>query len=146
MYRVLIVDDHAAVREGVRRLLADQLHPAIQGEASSADEAIEMVQHEEWDVVVLDVSMPGKSGVEALRAMKQSNPDLPVVMFSVFPPEQMAPRLIAAGASAYVSKDSAAEELVSTIRRVVASKRTQSPPSAPQDFSSADEALTAWHL
>lgn len=143
MYRVLIVDDHAAVRQGVRQLLNEHLHPDVQAEASNADEAIEMVRHEHWDVVVLDVNMPGKSGIEALKVMKETDPDLPVVMLSVYPPEQVAPRLLAAGAAAYVSKDSAAEELVNTIRSVV---RVNRRGAGSADPPVADDALTAWHL
>jgi len=146
MYRVLIVDDHAAVREGVRRVLSEQLHPDAQGEASSADEAIEMVRREQWDVIVLDVHMPGKSGIEVLKAVKQTNPDLPVVMLSVYPPDQMASRLLAAGAAAYVSKSSAADELVNTIRQVVARKESRGDDPRPADNCAADDALTAWHL
>lgn len=146
VYRVLIVDDHAAVREGVRRVLSEQLHPDAQGEASSADEAIEMVRREQWDVIVLDVHMPGKSGIEVLKAVKQTSPDLPVVMLSVYPPDQMASRLLAAGAAAYVSKSSAADELVNTIRQVVARKESRGDDPRPADNCAADDALTAWHL
>jgi DNA-binding NarL/FixJ family response regulator len=119
MYRVLIVDDHAAIRQGVRQVLTDQLHPDAQGEASSADEAIAMVEHDDWDVVILDVNMPGKSGMEALKAMKRHDPGLPVIMFSAFPPEQVAARFISAGAHQYVSKGGPAEELVQAIRSAV---------------------------
>ncbi len=119
MYRVLIVDDHADVRQGVRQVLTERLHPDAQGEASNADEAIDMVEHEHWDVVILDVSMPGKSGMDALRAMKKRHPGLPVIMFSGIPPEQVAKRFKAAGASDYVSKGGSAEDLVSAIRRAV---------------------------
>lgn len=148
MVRVLIVDDHAAVRQGVRQLLTEQLRPDAQGEASSADEAIEMVRRDEWDVVILDVNMPGKGGLEALRAMKQTNPNLPVVMFSVYPPEQVARRFIAAGASAYVSKESAAEELVNAVRKAVV-ERHREPSGSPRDPSDpwdGDDTVTAWHL
>ncbi|MBM3495910.1 MAG: response regulator transcription factor [Armatimonadetes bacterium] len=148
MYRVLIVDDHATVRQGVRQALDEQLHPDAQGEASNADEAIAMVEHDEWDVVILDVNMPGKGGMEALRAMKQHNPSLPVIMFSVFPPEQVAQRFMAAGAYGYVSKGGPAEELVQAIRGAVSAR-----PTAPgavcgcaDAMAARDDSLTAWRL
>lgn len=131
MYRVLIVDDHAAVRQGVRQVLNEQLHPDEQGEASSADEAIAMAARQDWDVVILDVNMPGKSGLEALRAMKRQNPRLPVIMFSVYPPDQVAQRFLAAGACGYVSKGGPAEELVQAIRKAVAGKTSSTEPDHP---------------
>lgn len=133
MYRILIVDDHASVRQGVRQVLAEQLPPTTSGEAGNADEAIEMVERGDWDVVILDVNMPGKSGMDALKAMKRSHPGLPVLMFSVNPPEQMAARFIAAGASGYVSKGSPASELVSAVRAAADAHRHQATPtgSAP---------------
>jgi DNA-binding NarL/FixJ family response regulator len=146
MYRVLIVDDHAAVRQGVRQMLNERLHPDAQGEASNADEAIEMVQHDRWDVVILDVNMPGKGGMEALKAMKRFDPSLPVIMFSVFPPEQVARRFLAAGASGYVSKGGSAEDLVSAVRRAVGGGRNGGVPTGAADALTQDDALTAWHL
>jgi DNA-binding NarL/FixJ family response regulator len=148
MYRVLIVDDHAAVRQGVRQVLTEQLHPEAQGEAANADEAIAMVEHEDWDVVILDVNMPGKSGLEALRAMKRHNPRLPVIMFSVYPPEQVAQRFLAAGACGYVSKGGPAEELVKAIRRAVGSRQgdTETPAQDGGPVTAGDDNLTAWRL
>lgn len=148
MYRVLIVDDHADVRQGVRQVLNEQLHPDAQGEASNADEAIAMVEHDDWDVVILDVNMPGKSGMDALRAMKKRHPGLPVIMFSGIPPEQVARRFKAAGAADYVSKGGPAEDLVAAIRNAVANGRPddrQSGDAAAQN-GERDEALTAWRL
>lgn len=148
MYRVLIVDDHAAVRQGVRQLLGETLHPDVQAEASNADEAIAMVSREPWDVVILDVNMPGKNGLEALKAMKRTRPDLPVIMFSVYPPEQVEKRLLAAGADAYVRKDCAAEELVQAIRRAVERRAEAADPPTPRNGNpvAPDDAFTAWRL
>ncbi len=146
MYRVLIVDDHAAVRQGVRQLLDERFDLDAPGEASNADEAIEMVQHDRWDVVILDVNMPGKGGMEALKAMKRSNPGLPIIMFSVFPPEQVARRFLAAGASGYVSKGGSAEDLVSAVRRAVGGGSNGPIAAGAVDSLNPDDAVTAWHL
>lgn len=146
MYRVLIVDDHAAVRQGVRQVLSEKLHPDVQGEASNADEAIEMTAHEDWDVVILDVNMPGKSGLEALRAMKRQNPRLPVIMFSVYPPEQVAQRFLAAGACGYVSKGGPAEELVQAIRKAVSGQAAERSDDSSGVSGPPEDSLTAWRL
>lgn len=148
MYRVLIVDDHAAVRQGVRQVLDERLHPDAQGEASNADEAIDMVRRFAWDVVILDVNMPRKGGMAALREIKRHSPDLPVVIFSVYPPEQIAARFMAAGASGYVSKAGPAEDLVGAVERAVSDRDASNTArlAAISNAASADDAVTAWRL
>jgi len=124
---ILITDDHAVVRQGLKLILAGEFRKARFGEASNAQEAIDHVWRENWDVVILDVSMPGRSGLEVLREIKKSRPKTPVVMLSMHPEDQFALRLIKAGAAGYMTKESAPEELVGAVKKVVAGGRYISP-------------------
>lgn len=118
MIRVLIADDHAVVRRGLRQILQDEPGIAVDAEAANGDEALEAVRKRSFDVVVLDVSMPGRHGLEVLDEFRRLWPSLPVLILSVHPEDQLALRLLKAGAAGYLSKDSAPEELVKAIRRV----------------------------
>ena len=123
MIRILIADDHAIVRAGLQTLLSGLPDMEVAGEAGSGDEAVKMVKAAEWDVVLLDISMPEKSGVDTLTEIKRHRPELPVVMLSMHPESQYAVSLLRAGASGYVSKDGAPEELVQAIRTVTKGRR-----------------------
>jgi len=113
--RVLIGDDHYVVRQGLKQILAEHF-PAIDfGEASNGNEALELVWHHHWDVALLDISMPGRGGVDALKEVKLARPHLPVIVLSMFPEEQFAIRVLRLGACAYIRKDSAGSELVSAV-------------------------------
>ena len=118
MINVLIVDDHAIVREGIRRILNDTSEINITDEASSGEEAIEFIKIKKFDLVILDISMPGKNGLQTLREIKQYNKKLPVLMLSMHAEEQYAMRAIKAGASGYLTKDSASEQLVEAINKI----------------------------
>jgi two-component system invasion response regulator UvrY len=118
--KMLIVDDHAVVRHGVKQILNEQFHAAVIGEAQNAEEMIEQVHKADWDIVVLDVGMPGKSGLVALKELKQLRPKLPALVLSAYPEDQLALRMLKAGASGYLSKDSAPNELVQAIRKILA--------------------------
>lgn len=118
--RVLIVDDHAVVRRGLEQILVDSLKEIVVGEASNAEDAIRLVDRQEWDVVVLDISMPGRSGLDALKEIKKIRPNLPVLILSIHPEDQFATRALRAGASGYLTKETAPEELVNAINKVVA--------------------------
>jgi two-component system invasion response regulator UvrY len=118
--KMLIVDDHAVVRHGVKQILNEQFHAAVIGEAQNAEEMIEQVHRADWDIVVLDVGMPGKSGLVALKELKQLRPKLPALVLSAYPEDQLALRMLKAGASGYLSKDSAPNELVQAIRKILA--------------------------
>jgi DNA-binding NarL/FixJ family response regulator len=118
--KMLIVDDHAVVRHGVKQILNEQFHAAVIGEAQNAEEMIEQVHKADWDIVVLDVGMPGKSGLVALKELKQLRPKLPALVLSAYPEDQLALRMPKAGASGYLSKDSAPNELVQAIRKILA--------------------------
>ncbi len=117
--RVLIVDDHAVVRRGLQQILVDEFDDLYFEEATSAEEALELLRVKEWDVVILDVSMPGRSGLDALKEIKRDRPNLPVLILSFHPEDQFATRVLKAGASGYMTKESAPEELVNAINKVL---------------------------
>lgn len=128
--RILIADDHAVVRQGLKQILAAEFKRASFGEAANGQQALERVWKEEWDVVVLDLSMPGRTGLEVLKEIKRSKPSLPVVMLSMHPEDQFAVRLLKAGAAGYMTKESAPEELVGAVRKAMAGGRYVSPALA----------------
>jgi two-component system, NarL family, invasion response regulator UvrY len=116
--RILISDDHAIVREGIKQILADTDDLVVAGEATNGHEVIEHVRREDWDMVLLDLAMPGKDGLETLKEIKREKPKLPVLVLSIYPEEQYAVRALKAGASGYLTKESAPEELIAAIRKV----------------------------
>ncbi len=128
--KILVADDHAVVRQGIKQILTDAFPRAAFGEASNGQEALERVWKEHWDAVVLDISMPGRSGLEVLKEIKQTRPSLPVVMLSMHPEDQFAVRLITAGASGYMTKESAPAELVGALKKAMAGGRYVSPTLA----------------
>ncbi len=131
MIRVLIADDHAIVRQGLRQVLADSQDMEVGGEAANGFEAIQKIRDEgPWDIVLLDVSMPGKNGVDTLKQIKDERPRLPVLVLSMYPEDQYAVRLLKAGAAGYLTKESAPEQLVTAIRAVAAGRRFISPAVA----------------
>lgn len=119
MLRIMLADDHAVVRRGVRQILAEAFAQATFGEAQTVQELLKLIGSERWDVVVLDLNMPGGSGLEALKQIKQAHPQLPVLILTMFPEDQYAMRTIRAGAAGYLNKESAPEELVQAIRKVL---------------------------
>lgn len=118
MIRVLIADDHTIVREGLKQVLAATDDVVVAGEAADGQDALEQVRNNEWDIVVLDMSMPGISGIDLIKRIKQVKPKLPLLVLSMHREDQFAVRALKAGASGYLTKESAAEQLVSAIRRV----------------------------
>jgi len=128
--RILITEDHAVVRQGLKLILADHFKKAVFGEARNATEALASVWKEKWDVVVLDITMPGRSGLEVLKEIKRSRPKLPVLILSMHPEDQFAVRLLKAGAAGYLTKESAGDELVGAIKKVVSGGRYISPALA----------------
>src|SRR4030042_2003292 len=123
MIKVLIADDHNLVRKGLKRLLLDTEYIAAGDEARDSEEAVSKVSHKHYDVVLLDISFPGRSGIDTLKQLKCLKPTLPVLILSMHPEEQYAVRSIRAGASGYLTKESAPEELVEAIRKVAAGKK-----------------------
>src|SRR5258707_8149249 len=130
--KILLVDDHAVVRRGLRHILADGLRRAEFGEARNAHEALTRVWKDKWDVVVLDITMPGRSGLDVLLEIKRSNPRLPVLVLSMHPEDQFAVRVLKSGASGYMNKESAPDELVGAIKKILAGGRYVSPALAEQ--------------
>ena len=116
---ILIADDHANVRRGLREILADAFPGAHFSEASNGDEVLTQLVISQPDVLLLDINMPGRSGFEVLKDVKQIYPQLPVIMVSVQPESQYALRCLRAGAAEYVNKNSASEELVPAIKKIL---------------------------
>jgi DNA-binding NarL/FixJ family response regulator len=118
MIRILIADDHPIVRRGLQQILADEPDMAVAGEAQTGPEALQLLRQQEWDVLVLDLNMPGRSGLEVLQVVRDKWPRLPVLVLSIHPEEQFGLRVLKAGAAGYLTKDAAPEELVQAIRKV----------------------------
>jgi DNA-binding NarL/FixJ family response regulator len=119
MLRVLVADDHEVVRKGLMKVLAETLQPIKVDEARNGQEAVSKVWKSEYDLVVLDIKMPGKSGLDVLKEIKEHRPKLPVMILSMHPEEQFAIRAIRAGASGYLTKDCAGDEMVLAMRKVL---------------------------
>ncbi|HXW12892.1 MAG TPA: response regulator transcription factor [Terriglobia bacterium] len=130
MIRILIADDHAILRRGLIEILMRELKGAVCGEAENAQEALAQVQSHDWDLMILDVTMPGRSGVDLLADLQRLRPKLPVLVLSMHPEDQYGKRVLKAGASGYMNKDTAPEELIKAIRRVLAGGRYVSPALA----------------
>ncbi|MCB1908271.1 MAG: response regulator transcription factor [Rhodocyclaceae bacterium] len=121
--RVLIADDHSIVRQGLRQILSETEDLAVSGEASNGVEALQQVRQDSYDVVLMDVSMPDRNGIDALKLIRKEFPRLPVLMLSMYPEEQYAIRALKAGAAGYLNKQSAPEQLVTAIRQVASGKK-----------------------
>ena len=118
MTRVLIADDHALVRDGLKRILEGNDDLTVAGEAANGNDVLQALLAIDFDVLLLDLSMPGRSGIELIKLVKERAPKLPVLVLTMHEEEQYAVRAIRAGASGYLTKDSAAAQLVSAIRKV----------------------------
>src|SRR5882672_6149172 len=119
MTRILLVDDHEILREGVKRLFDKQPGPTTFGEASNGHEALDLAREGDWDIVVLDLSLGGRSGLEVLKELRQLRPRLPVLILSMHTAVQFARRAFKAGASGYITKDSPRSELIKAINKVI---------------------------
>lgn len=118
MFRVLIVDDHAVVRRGLREILAGERNLEV-SETADPHEALRLIREQPWSLVVLDIDLPGKSGLELLKDVRRERPRLPVLILSIYPEDQFALRTLKAGASGFLSKDSAPEDLVHAVRKIL---------------------------
>jgi len=116
--RVLLADDHAIIRDGLKQILADTADLIVAGEAANGLEVMQQVREKDWDVLVLDISMPGRSGLELIHMIKNEKPELPILILSMHHEEQYAVRAFQAGAMGYLTKESDGELLVAAIRRV----------------------------
>jgi DNA-binding NarL/FixJ family response regulator len=132
MTRILLVDDHPIVRQGIKQVLTGAFDPALVGEAANAEDGLTEVRTTEWDVMVLDLTLPGASGLDLLKDLRRERPTLPVLVLSMHPPDQFARRAINAGASGYLTKDSAPTELVKAVGEVMAGRRYMNPATVEQ--------------
>ena len=123
MIRIVIADDHAILRQGVRQILLAQSDMDVVGEAANYSEVMQQVRREECDVLLLDIAMPGKNGIDTLKQVKQEYPKLSVLVLSMYPEDQYAIRALKAGASGYLTKVTAADQLVQAIRQVTRGRR-----------------------
>jgi DNA-binding NarL/FixJ family response regulator len=129
---VLIADDHAIVRQGLKQILSETEDLVVAGEADDGAEALQLARQQEWNVFLLDVSMPNRNGIDTLKQLKKEFPKLPVLILSMHPEEQYAVRALKAGASGYLTKQSAPEQLVTAIRQVAGGRKYVSATVAMQ--------------
>jgi len=119
MTKIIIVDDHPIVRQGLKQVLSEEPDMAMFGEAQNSEEVLELIRKEDWDIVVLDITMPGRGGLDVLKEIKHERPKVPVLILSIHPEDQYAVRALKAGAAGYLTKESAPEELVRAIRKIL---------------------------
>lgn len=130
MIQILIVDDHAILRRGLKEILEREFRDVSIGGAGTAEQALAQLGSEKWDLVILDITMPGRSGVDVLRNLKALRPKLPVLVLSMHPEDQYGKRVLKAGASGYMNKESAPEELIKAVRKLLSGGRYVSPTLA----------------
>ncbi len=130
--RIVLVDDHEMFREGLKQVLSATSDLIVVEEASNSQEAVDKVQHSNPDVIVLDIAMPGRDGIEVLKQLKQMKPSLHFLILSMYPEDQYAFRAIKAGASGYLTKNKASRELIEAIRRIASGRKYISADVAEQ--------------
>ncbi len=130
MIKILVVDDHAIVRDGLKRLLVDTPDMVVADEASNGEEVIKKVGNNDYDLVLLDISLPGRDGLDVLKQLKCTNPKIPILILSMYPEEHYAVRSLRAGASGYLTKQSSSDELIGAIRKVANGRRYITPSLA----------------
>lgn len=128
--RILIADDHAIVRKGIRQLLVEEYPLANIEEVGDCESLVAKTNTENWDIVICDLDMPGRSGLDAMQQIRVMHPKLPVLIMSIYPEEQYARRLLKAGAAGYLSKDAATEDLTKAVRQVLQGRKYISPAAA----------------
>lgn len=123
MIRIMIADDHAVVRRGIREILADEVDMDVAGEACTVQELLSILKKQVCDAVILDIGLPGRSGLEVLDQLKEEHPKIPVLIHTMHPEEQFAARAFRAGAAGYLTKDSAPTELVQALRKIMSGRK-----------------------
>ena len=118
MIHVVIADDHPVVRQGLKRILAEETDMTLTAEAGTGQELMEKLSEAACDVVLLDISMPGRGGLDTLSELRRQHPKLPILVLSIYPEDQFGPRVLKSGAAGYMNKETACEQLVSAIRKV----------------------------
>jgi two-component system, NarL family, invasion response regulator UvrY len=139
MRRFLIADDHAVVRKGLKQILQDAFPSALIEEVADAEELLKSIDKEEWDVVISDISMPGRSGLDVLQQIRQAQPKLPILILSIHHEDQYAIRVLRAGASGYLNKDSAPDDLVNAVNQVLLGKKYITSSIAEKLVSAVDQ-------
>ena len=143
-YEVLVADDHAIIRDGLKKILADTPDLVVAGEASNGTTVMEQVKRRDWDLLILDLSMPGRHGLELIKLLKAERPQLPILIFSMHQEEQFAVRALRAGASGYLSKEGDSDLILPAMRKVAAGGTYISPKVAEllaTDISPNSQAL-----
>jgi DNA-binding NarL/FixJ family response regulator len=130
MIKVLIADDHPIVRAGLKQVIEKSADMKVAGEALNGQEVLESVSRETWDIVILDFSMPGRSTLDVIKEIRRERPSLPILVLSMHPEAELAPRLLKAGVAGYLMKESATTELVNAIRKIHSGGRYVSPALA----------------
>ena len=128
--KILIADDHTIVRKGIKQILMEEFIEAVIEEVADGNEMLHKIRSEKFDIVISDISMPGRSGLESLKQVKEEFPKLPVLILSMHSEDQYAIRVLKAGASGYLTKDSAPEELVKAVKQILRTGRYISPAVA----------------
>lgn len=142
MIRILIADDHAIVRKGLKQILLEEYPSAFIGEVADAEALILAAINEPWDVVICDMSMPGRSGLDALQQIKKSSPKLPVLIMSMHPEDQYALRVLKAGASGYLGKETIHDDIVKAVETVRRGKKFITPAIAERLADAFDSAVS----
>jgi two-component system invasion response regulator UvrY len=145
LLKILIADDHAIVRRGLRQLLLESYPAAIIGEAGDAEALIGSVIRDEWDLVICDINMPGRSGLDALAQLKQTKPGLPVLIMSMYPEDQYAVRVLKSGASGYLAKDTIHDDIGKAVELVLQGKKFITP-SVAEKLAEAVDAMSVTHV
>jgi len=143
--KILIADDHPIVREGMKQIIAKAADMTIGGEALNGQEALGLIEAEEFDAVVLDINMPGRDGLEILKDIRRSRPTLPVLLLSMYSEDQVAVRALKAGASGFLNKESAPRELVHALRKIIGGGKYVSEALAEKLALGLDANLKAAH-
>ncbi len=143
--KILIADDHPIVREGMKQIIAKAVDMTIGGEALNGQEALDRIEAEEFDAVVLDINMPGRDGLEILKDIRRSRPTLPVLLLSMYSEDQVAVRALKAGASGFLNKESAPRELVHALRKIIGGGKYVSEALAEKLALGLDANLKAAH-
>lgn len=139
MINILIADDHALMRAGLKRILKDEPDIKVVGEASNGFEVLEAVKKNKIDFIVLDLTMPGKNGLEVIKELKQSNKEILILILSMHPEDRFAVRALKSGASGYMTKESAPDELVNAIRKIISGRKYITPILAEKLASEFDD-------
>lgn len=136
MINILIADDHSVVRRGIKQILSEESDMQVSGEAANSSEIFTLLDEKQWDLLILDITMPGRSGLDALVEIKQKKPDLRILILSMHPEEEIAVRALKSGADGYLNKESVPGELIQAIRKVISGGRYISHTLAESIFMS----------